>query len=223
MKKGSDSPIKGEMLPVPREVNLFDFVFADLNGDGQMETVAIDNQEKLLVYNQEKNLLWVSTENFGGSTNYLGSGLKTDNAVQTRIYVPTRLIAVSLNNNKKQDILVATNKKTSYDFLSYRTYNGGYVSCMEWKGSGMHELWHTRSTAGKVVDYNIQLTAGGNETLKTSPAIQRQKENGGKQSAVLFVGQVPSSKLYNILLPQKSETTLFAYDLYLKEKTKGKE
>jgi hypothetical protein len=224
MKKGSDSPVRGEMLPVPSQVNLFDFVFADLNGDGQVETVAIDNQEKLLVYDQGKTLLWVSSENFGGSTNFLGSGLKADNAVQTKIYLPTRLIAVDLYNDKKQEILVARNKKTSYDFLSnFRTYNGGFVSCMKWTGAAMQELWHTRTRAGKVVDYNLQLTAGANEALKTSSAIQGQKGSGGKQSAVLFVGQVPSSTFLNILLPKKSETTLFAYDIYLKEKTKGKE
>ncbi len=224
MKKGSDSPIKGEKLSLPREVNLFDFVFADLNGDGQVETVAIDKQEKLLVYDQGKTLLWVSTENFGGSTNYLGSVLKTDKAVQSRIFLPPRLIAVDLNNDKKQEILVARNKKTSNDFLgNFRTYNGGFVSCMDWTGSAMHELWHTNTVEGVVVDYNLQLPAGTGEILKTSSVNTRQKGSGEKQSAVLFIGKVPASTLFNILLPERSETDLFAYDINLMEKKKGKE
>ena len=229
LKMNKGLPIRGEMLPLPREVNLFDFVFADLKGDGQVETVAIDKEGKLRVYDQGKTLLWVSTEQFGGSTNYLGPANKPDNAVQGRIFVPPRLIAVDLGNGKKQEILVATNIKKSHGFLSnislsnFRMYDGGFVSCMEWTGAAMQELWHTNTIDGMVVDYNLQLMAGPEETLKTSSATQGQKGSGGKQSAVLFVGRVPGLALYNLLLPKTSETEVFAYDLNLTGKATGKE
>ncbi len=54
-----------------RLADLFDFVRADLDGNGTVETVAIDKNEKLLVYDDQNNLLWVSEGNFGGSRNYL--------------------------------------------------------------------------------------------------------------------------------------------------------
>ncbi|MEE4136232.1 MAG: VCBS repeat-containing protein, partial [Desulforhopalus sp.] len=54
---------RGTQLPLPRGVNLFDFVYADLDGDGALETVAVDRREKLRVYGPNNDLLWVSREN----------------------------------------------------------------------------------------------------------------------------------------------------------------
>ncbi len=228
IKKGSTRITTGAMLSVPKEVNLFNFVFADLNGDGQVETVAIDRQEKLLVYDQGKTLLWVSTDKFGSSTNYLGPSWTTDIASQDRIYVPTRLIALDINNDKKQEIIIARNKRTSYGILSdiinqsnFRMYSGSYVSCMEWGGSAMHELWHTNALAGMVADYSLQLGASVNGILRTVPPPSDHQETTGKRSAVLFVGQVPSETIYNLVLPKSSETNLFAYGLNLMQKKTG--
>jgi len=65
-------PKQGKKLSLPKSVNLFDFALADLNGDGMVETIAVDREEKLTVYDQAGALLWISNENFGGSKNYLG-------------------------------------------------------------------------------------------------------------------------------------------------------
>jgi hypothetical protein len=92
---------------------------------------------------------------------------------------------------------------------------------MEWGGSAMHELWHTNALAGMVADYSLQLGASVNGILRTVPPPSDHQETTGKRSAVLFVGQVPSETIYNLVLPKSSETNLFAYGLNLMQKKTG--
>ena len=63
---------KEERIALPTSVNLFDFVYADLDGDGFYETVVVDQKEKLRVYNPGNELMWVSQKNFASSKVYLG-------------------------------------------------------------------------------------------------------------------------------------------------------
>jgi len=63
---------KGPKLLLPKGTNLFDFIVADLNGDKEVETMVIDAQQKLLVYDSGLNLSWVSSANYGGSRSFFG-------------------------------------------------------------------------------------------------------------------------------------------------------
>ena len=105
---------KGERLPLPPSVNLFDFVYADLDGDGFYEIVAIDQKEKLKIYSPSNELMWVSQKNFGGSKIYLGpsrGGATTKNdrrnftpdedAERELIFVPSRIIVTDVDQGRQ--------------------------------------------------------------------------------------------------------------------------
>ena len=211
--KGSDVPKQGKKLSLPKSVNLFDFALADLNGDGKVETIAVDREEKLTVYDQAGALLWISNENFGGSKNYLGPSWTNLTLGDEKIFVPTRIIVTDMNRDKKKEIIVGRNKRESYSynfFKNSRSYDGGSVSCMTWTGSAMAELWHTNSLPGIINDYSFQLKQQDQENRKGEGA----KDTGSqKVSAVLFVGNIPEGILNNILSLASSETFLFAYDI----------
>ena len=186
--KGSDVPKQGKQLSVPKSFNLFDFAFADLNGDGKIERIVIDKNEKMSVYDQSNTLLWTSEESFGGSPNYIGSGWTNPLTVATRIFIPTRIITVDMNHNKKQEILIGRNKRTSYSyFRNLRTYEEGYVSCMAWTGSTMRELWHTNTLNGLVADYSLQPEQkGGSQAGTDSPPVRKRRS-----SLTLFMDRFP--------------------------------
>ena len=80
---GYASVERGAKIPLPASVNLFDFIWADLDTNGTVETIVIDRNEKLLVYDNQNNILWVSDEDYGGSRNYVGipkaESISTDN------------------------------------------------------------------------------------------------------------------------------------------------
>ena len=216
--KGSDVPKEGKQLSMPKSVNLFDFALADLNGDGKIEKIVIDKYEKMSVYDQANTLLWTSEANFGGSPNYLGPGSTNPMKEDDRIFVPTRIIAVDLNHDKKHEILVGRNKRDSYTsyFKNLRTYDEGYVSCMTWTGSAMAELWHTNTLSGVIADYSLQSEPeDGRDIYGNQPAGSEKKE-----SLMLFIGQVPESSITNILIPASPETILYGYGVDIISKNK---
>ncbi len=64
--------VKGAKLLLPEDTNLFDFIQADLNGNGSAELVVIDKKLKMLVYDAALNLIWVSGASYGGGKKYFG-------------------------------------------------------------------------------------------------------------------------------------------------------
>ncbi|MBC8208929.1 MAG: VCBS repeat-containing protein, partial [Desulfobulbaceae bacterium] len=62
----------GPLLSLPAGVDLFDFIFADVTGDGAPETVAVDGNERILVYSPAGELLWAGGGDYSGSFRFLG-------------------------------------------------------------------------------------------------------------------------------------------------------
>lgn len=221
-KMGSNEPIKGEKVSLPDNIKLFDFTFADLKGDGDIEKVVIDSHNKLLVYDQNNTLLWVSHENYGGSLNYLGSNWNEPVGSEEKIYVPIRIIAVNLYGQKKQQILVAKNNRTSWAFLkNFRTYNGGSISCLQWKKGNLYELWHTNTLTGMIADFSLRLHEGKMGGKNRAAAGSGIKTAANSKSLQLFIGDISNTEPFDILLSADNETSLYAYDLDLTpDKTK---
>ncbi len=117
--------IQGERLALPASVNLFDFVYADLDGDGFYETIVVDQKEKLRVYTPGNELMWVSQKNFASSKIYLGPSrgdatLKNsmrnfspdEDAERDLIFVPARIIVTDINKDGKEEIVVSEGQKS---------------------------------------------------------------------------------------------------------------
>jgi hypothetical protein len=205
---------RGAKLPLPGSLNLFDFVRADLDGDGTVETVAIDRNEKLLVYDNQNNLLWVSEGNFGGSRNYLGpvkgeenlgepTGVKSEKGLnRDMVFVPTRLLVQDIDNDRKQEILIGRNKRNSPRFLrNYREYDGGDIACLSWRESELKEVWHTSTIPGYISDYSFILPPAG------TPKDSR------KTNAQLYVGQVPGGTFLSFLAAKESRMLVYEIEL----------
>jgi len=209
---GFSSVSRGSNLPLPSKINLFDFVWADLDNNKTIETIAVDRREKLLVFDSQNNLLWVSTGNTGGSRNYLGpvrnetnnsdlrSPSKSQEADRVLTFVPTRLIAQDLDNDGKSEIIVGRNKLISPRFMiNYREYDGGDITCLSWRESSLKEVWRTNRIPGYIADYSFFL----------SPA----EKNSAKEQAQLYVGQVPESTFLGLLATKESKMLVYGIAL----------
>ena len=212
---GSPASVRrGAKLPLPGSLNLFDFVRADLDGNGTVETVAIDKNEKLLVYDHLNNLLWVSEGNFGGSRNYLGpvkgeenlgepTGVKSEQGVnRDLVFVPTRLLAQDIDHDRRQEIIIGRNKRNSPRFLrNYREYDGGDIACLSWRESALKEVWHTSTIPGYIADYSFVLPPAG------------RPEASRKTNAQLYVGQVPGGTFLSFLAAKESRMLVYEIEL----------
>jgi hypothetical protein len=203
----------GESLSLPENMSLFDFIWADLDGNGLTELIAVDGRERLLVYDSGNNLIWVSDEDYGGSRNFfgptrsnasthggLGGGDMETQFDRVTAYIPGRLVAVDLDGDGSEEIVVGKNKRRWSKWLAEsREYDGGTVACLGWRDSAMKELWETNTLPGYVADYNVLMNGG--RQVNGSEAVNLQ----------LYVSQVPDSMMFGFLLDKESK--MLRYEL----------
>jgi hypothetical protein len=213
---------QGARLPLPPSLNLFDFTYADLDGDGFYEIAAVDQKEKLRIYSPSNELMWVSLKNFGGSKIYLGPSqgdatAHTDqqnftvdeNSSRELIFVPGKILVTDVDRDGKQDLVIGEAEKARIGnyFRRLRFYDDGAVVGLSWNGSMLTEMWRTGNYRGYLAAYDFTLLDEKPRQEKT------QKEHGRKTIGRLFVGNLPRSGSLVDLLPGAGETELSIYDL----------
>ncbi len=211
---------QGERLSVPNSLNLFDFVYADLDGDGFYEVVAVDQKEKIRVYNPGNELMWVSQKNYASSKVYLGPSRgeatsKTDkrnftpdeDADRELIFVPARIIVTDIDKDGKEEIVISEGKKAGFSFFNrLRFYDSGAIVSMAWNDSALIESWRTGNFQGYVAGYGF--------TMFDELQDQEKTENDtNTTSGRLFIGHLPKVGSLANLLPGAAETDLTVYDL----------
>ncbi len=139
----------GDAVIVPESVNLFDFVFADLNGDKVPETVTINREEQLLVYTANSELVYTSPSGFGGRE------------LLENYTAPIRLVVTDFDNDGYQDILIVDNELYSPKVMSKtRLYKNGQVRGLVWAKGGFVEMWHTNLFPNSIVDFQFYSKVG---------------------------------------------------------------
>ncbi|MGB3209664.1 MAG: VCBS repeat-containing protein [Desulforhopalus sp.] len=212
---------KGDRLPLPTSLNLFDFAYADLDGDGFHEIVAVDQKEKLRVYNPGNELMWVSQKNYGGSKIYLGpsqGGAVSENdrrnftpdesSDRELIFVPGRIITSDIDGDGKEEIVLSEGKKAGLSFFRrLRFYDSGAIVSMAWNGAALTESWRTGDFRGYVAGYGFTVLA------EQPQQIAAENDDAPVTAGRLFVGHLPKSGSLAELLPGGGETEIAVYDL----------
>ena len=215
--KADSSFAAGSEIVLPRSVNLFDFFYADIDGDKVMETITIDQNEKLRIYDQENGLLWVSSENYGGSKTYLGprQGGSTErhgnadslsvneNSDRELVLVPRRVVVTDLDKNGRQDIVVVNNIAAGMSaFRKLRLFDGGSIVGLTWNGAALVETWRTGRQSGYIADFDF--------SFKTDMETDGQ---GGDGIARLYIGQIPHSGTLQALMPGSERSKVIVNEL----------
>lgn len=187
-------------LDYPAGINLFDFTVADLDNDGSMEIIAIDQYDRLQVLRSGGSLLWKSDEFFGGTTRFIGGQAAFDakemitSDKQDRVYIPSRIIVTDVNNDGVKDIIINKNlSSSSRIFQNMKNYPSGEIHALTWNGIALTELWRTRKIDGYIVDYLLRPKA----------------DNSG---AELLVGIILGSSAAGIFDDQTSTVLMYQLD-----------
>lgn len=148
-RKGASVSLATE-IKMPRFGNIFTFnQFKDQ--EGKLYTVVIHPDGYLVVFDNEQQELWRSTDKFGGSELYY----QKDNSENFRItndkyrwfFMDQRIQVTSRN-----EVLVGRNDGF-WVLGNARSYKKGSVYCFTWNGSNLDEQWHTRDTQNYMPDY----------------------------------------------------------------------
>ncbi|MBM9520429.1 VCBS repeat-containing protein [Desulforhopalus vacuolatus] len=195
-----------QRLSLPKSVNLFDFEYADLDGDNTAELVVIGRHNHLKVFSGANELLFVSEKLYGGSRLYIGPTQGEATAKQSRssfsieedadrelLYMPGRILVVDFNGDGHKEIVVAQSSMPSLGFLTrLRLFNSGTITGLTWNGESFIPFWETGSFRGYLSDFGMTLRKGKGKT----------------QIGTLYVSNLPSSGTLLSLLPGTKESTL---------------
>jgi TolB-like protein len=228
--KNFDVTEKG-LLPIPDGVDLFEFTYAELDGKKGAELVVLDGEQKLRVFSNDNELLWVSSDTYGGSKTYIGpsqgaavdeqskTGLSVDEDADRELkFVPARILVTDVDNDGLSEVVVNKSKSGILGFFKkIRSYDGGTVVGLAWNGSELTEAWRTGRYKGYIVDYFFQKTDG-------VQSAQTDSTNTYTGSGRLYVANMPYSGSLVGLLPGVSDTKLTNYELdfYKKKQSDNK-
>lgn len=138
-------------VKMPRHGNIYSFnQFRD--SDGKVNTIAINADGYLVVYDQELKELWRSNDKFGGSELYFQKedleNVRVTGDKFRWVFMNQRIQVTS-----KGDVLVGKNEGF-WVLGNARSYKKGAVYCFSWDGSSLSEKWRTRDTQNYMPDYH---------------------------------------------------------------------
>jgi hypothetical protein len=156
---------KAKQLNLPEGINVFDFTLADINSDGTLETIAINNSNRLQVFDSAGTLLWTSAEIYGASNNFFGTLTSSANAVDTdktpgqakeSAYIKTRIVIADLDFDGTNDILIGRNRLETVRFVpNLRYFDGSSLSALKWQDGTLKPLWETKKIPGYITNYQV--------------------------------------------------------------------
>jgi TolB-like protein len=167
---------------------IFDFSSGSFTAPEAREFLALDSFGKLRLLDERGDVQWKSSEDLGGSDNYLDrptvfvdskGGRSVD---PRRIYFPLRIVVKDLDGDGIDDVVAAVNKFTMGEFLSkVRIYDKGHVTALAWDGLALANAWRTQDIPGYVADFQIKDTDndGRNELVTVSVTSPFMKEAKG--------------------------------------------
>jgi hypothetical protein len=184
---GSYQPLEG--ISLPRRANVFNFTQGDLDGDGKPETAFIfPGKERLYLVDDDGTRMWQSREYYGATANILegkkptsgstrdpdGGGATDADMVET-YYIPSPILLVDLNNDKRLELLANRNVSLTTRVLSrQRKFSDGEIQSMIWIGDDLLPQWKTRPLRGMVVSYRLADVDGdGQEELVVAAVLER--------------------------------------------------
>lgn len=158
---------QGQQLKLPDGINLYDFAQGDINGDGKRETIAINKNNKLQVYDAAGALLWTSTEQYGASNSFFGPVASTSSSDNTTVYLKTRIEIADLDLDGSKDILVGRNRLETVKFMpNLRYFEGSTIAALKWEKGALTHLWETTKIPGYAVNYQILPPKKGNRQFQ---------------------------------------------------------
>jgi TolB-like protein len=202
--------VTDEKLPIPDDLLVFNFAFADLEGNGDWKIVALDEYSKVRVMELSGKMLWKSQDSYGATKRFIGGEKQLVRATsreyseipdgqadsEERYYVNSRIVVKDLDQDGIDDVILNKNSKTATAVSrDTQTFASGMAMGMKWNGLGLEEIWQTKRIDGYVVDYDME-----SEHMETPEGEDR-----------LFVGVVTQGGFLNVMSGDTSTLLIYPF------------
>jgi len=189
LEKNGPDYVEQEKINIPEPFSVFSFCFGDADNDGSPDLLLTDDNDKLRLYDNNRELLWKGEENVGGSETILtGSKETKDDVIGNQVYLPQRLIVTDMNADGQNEVLTINNKALGGRmFQRFRKYRQASFVCLAWDGLGLSELWHTNPVSGYASDFALaDIDNDGKDELVALIVSSRKVIISKPKSALIF-------------------------------------
>jgi len=155
---------QGKKGPIPKEIEwVLSFTSGKFTSPEAREFVRIEEFGKVRLLDERGSLQWKSSEDLGGSDNYIDRpDVKADNKgvasrFPRRIYLPPRMVAKDLDGDGVDELVAIINAFSSGEHLErVRLYDKGHITGLSWDGMSLVNAWRTQDIPGYVADFQLK-------------------------------------------------------------------
>jgi hypothetical protein len=163
---------------LPRPGNIFNFaLFRDASG--VEKTLVMDEDGYLIISAADGSQLWKSSDKYGGSETYFNfesyAQLRAKGDKYGWNFLAQRMLVLP------DGTLVIPRNEGSVNIGNNRTYNKHSLFGLQWSGSILREVWHTRQIPSYLADFAFDAATGEVVLLEV---VQRTGLFGGGKTAL---------------------------------------
>lgn len=157
LKWNGEGYVEGDVFALPKNVNIYGFTIADLDGNGDDEIIAIDDADYIRMYSMDGKQIWRSPDRYGGydtsfDFDYVDG---MSGAREKRVKIKGRLFVKDIDGDGRRELIVSRNVPSAYFFEVFRGYLYGEMYVFHWNGIALSELWKINRVAGFIEDFTI--------------------------------------------------------------------
>jgi TolB-like protein len=162
---------QGKKQRIPRGLSIYGLTIDSLSEGGKDKIIALNQDDYLCIYEPTEkplwqlqtlggndNLLWKSSENFGGSNIYVENVARSElESYERNTFINARILTYDLNKDGKREIVIIKNLSSAARlFRNIKFFTDAEVYNLSWDGLGLLENWRTRKINGYVADYQFK-------------------------------------------------------------------
>lgn len=152
-KKGSGYGPTTKLVLPGKGTNVYSFAFVDLGkSSGITNTVVLNRDEKLEMYDKSKELLWRSEDYYGGTVTFMTTG----DSSQAWRYFPSPIYITDVDDDGEPEVMVCKNRGRAGRVMKrFRWFSSGKVDFLTWDLANMSTRWESKKFAGPIVGYRV--------------------------------------------------------------------
>lgn len=155
-ERSGDTYKPGVPLNTPKGVEIFGFGIGDIDEDGKYETVVLDDDDFIVIYDDAGKVKWKSTERYGGFKSAF-EHQKLDQPVgeETKVTVKGRVLVTDLDGDDKLEIAVIRNVPVSYYLRRFKVFQAGEIHALRWENGKLEGKWKIKDVEGYIPDFTV--------------------------------------------------------------------